>query len=286
MKVLISADMEGTAGVVDPVQTAIPDRGAHYGIQHNAAEYDWARRLMIEEVNAAVTGAFEGGASEVWVCDAHGSMRNLLPEALHREAHYVSGSPKLHCMLEGIDRSVAAVLCTGYHGQAGTPASVLAHTYIGVVQDVRLGGTSLGETWINAALAGHYGVPIAMVTGDDTTVAQALALLGTDLVGVAVKRALGTYAAVHLHPEKARAAIRAGAAEAIRRAPRLAAYTPPPPVRFDVDLVSPHLTDLAALIPTVTRSGPRTVTWEAPDMLAAFMTWRAVLNVVLARVAV
>jgi len=91
---------------------------------------------------------------------------------------------------------------------------------------------------------------------------------------------------VHLHPEKARAAIRAGAAEAIRRAPRLAAYTPPPPVRFDVDLVSPHLTDLAALIPTVTRSGPRTVTWEAPDMLAAFMTWRAVLNVVLARVAV
>lgn len=286
MKVLISADMEGTAGVVDPTQTAIPDRGVHYGIQHNAAEYEWARRLMLEEVNAAVRGALDGGATEVWVCDAHGSMRNLLPEALHPEARYVSGSPKLHCMIEGIDRSCAAVLCTGYHGRAGTPTSVLAHTYIGLVQDVRLGGVTVGEYGINAALAGHYGVPIALVTGDDTAVAQSRALLGPDLVGVEVKQALGTYAAVHLHPEKARAAIREGAAEAVRRAPRLRPFVPAVPVRLEVELASAHLADQGVLIPTLARIGPRTVAWESADMLSAFTTWRALLNVVLARVAV
>ena len=286
MKVLISADMEGTAGVVDPVQTAIPDRGAHYAIQNNAAEYDWARRLMIGEVNAAVAGALDGGATEVWVADAHGSMRNLLPEALHQEARYVSGSPKLHCMLEGIDATFGAVLCTGYHGQAGTPASVLAHTYIGVIQDVRLNTTSVGEYGINAALAGHYGVPIAMISGDDTVVMQARSLLGPDLVGIEVKRALGTYAAIHVHPEKARAAIQQGAAEAVRRAPRLARFVPQTPIRLEVEVVNPHLADLASLIPSIARTGPRTVAWEAGDMLTAFRTWRAMLNVMMTRVAV
>jgi len=92
VKVLISADMEGTAGVVDRAHTVNPDRAALTGIQHNAAEYEWARQLMTEEVNAAVAGALEGGATEVWVTDAHGSMRNLLPLLLHRDARYVSGT--------------------------------------------------------------------------------------------------------------------------------------------------------------------------------------------------
>ena len=103
-----------------------------------------------------------------------------------------------------------AVMFTGYHGSAGTPASVLAHTYIGIIQDVRLNAVSMGEYGINAAVAGHFGVPVALVAGDNTVVAQAQGLLGPDVVGVEVKRAAGTYAAVHLHPEKAREAIRAG----------------------------------------------------------------------------
>ena len=285
MKVLISADMEGTAGIVDRAHTAIPDRAATSGMQHNAAEYDWARRLMTEEVNAAIAGAFEGGATEVWVSDAHGSMRNLLPLALHREAKYVSGSPKALCMLEGLDETFGAVMFTGYHGSAGTPASVLAHTYIGIIQDVRLNGVSMGEYGINAAVAGHFGVPVALVTGDNTVVAQARGLLGPDVVGVEVKRAVGTHAAVHLHPEKAREAIRAGATEAIRRAPRLRPYRVPLPLRFEVDIVSPDLADLAGLLPGVTRIRPRSVAYESPDVLNAFKAWRAMLNVMLSRTA-
>ena len=286
MKVLISADMEGTAGIVDRAHTAIPDRGPLYGIQNNAAEYDWARRLMTEEVNAAAAGAFEGGAKDVWITDAHGSMRNLLPLALHREARYVSGSPKTLCMLEGLDETVGAVLFTGYHGSAGTPASVLAHTYIGIIQDVRLNGVSMGEYGINAAVAGHFNVPVALVSGDNTVVTQVHKLLGPDVVGVEVKRGLGTYAAVHLHPEKAREAIRAGAAEAVRRAPRLRPYRVSLPVRLEVDIVGPDLADLAGLLPGVVRVGPRSVAYDGSDVLNMFKAWRAMLNVMMTRTAV
>lgn len=286
MKVLVSADMEGTAGIVDRAHTAIPDRAMLSGVHNNAGEYEWARRLMTEEVNAAVEGALESGATEVWVTDAHGSMRNLLPMALHREARYVSGTPKMLCMLEGLDQSFRAVMFTGYHGRAGTPASVLAHTYIGIIQDVRLNGTSVGEYGINAAVAGHFGVPVVLVTGDNTVVAQARSLLGPDLVGVEVKQALGTFSAVHLHPEKARAAIRAGAAEAVRRASRLRPYLVGVPVRLEADIVSPDLADLAGLLPGVTRLGPRSVAYEGPDMLNVFKAWRAMLNVMMTRSAV
>jgi D-amino peptidase len=286
MKVLISADMEGTAGIVDRAHTAIPDRGPLTGIQHNAAEYDWARRLMTEEVNAAAAGAFEGGAKDVWITDAHGSMRNLLPLALHRDARYVSGSPKTLCMLEGLDETFGAVLFTGYHGSAGTPASVLAHTYIGIIQDVRLNGVAMGEYGINAAVAGHFNVPVALVSGDNTVVAQVHTLLGPDVVGVEVKRGLGTTAAVHLHPEKARDAIRAGAAEAVRRAPRLRPYRVSLPVRLEVDIVGPDLADLASLLPGVVRVGPRSVAYDGPDVLTMFKAWRAMLNVMMTRFAV
>ena len=188
-------------------------------------------------------------------------------------------------MLEGLDETFGAVMFTGYHGSAGTPASVLAHTYIGIIQDVRLNGVSMGEYGINAAVAGHFGVPVALVTGDNTVVAQAHGLLGPDVVGVEVKRAVGTHAAVHLHPEKAREAIRAGAMEAIRRAPRLRPYRVPLPLRFEVDIVSPDLADLASLLPGVTRVRPRSVAYESPDMLNAFKAWRAMLNVMLSRTA-
>ncbi len=286
MKILISADMEGTAGIVDRAHTAIPDRSAASGIQHNAAEYDWARRLMTEEANAAIAGAFDGGATDVWVTDAHGSQRNLLPMALHPEARYVSGTPKPLLMLEGLDASFGAVLFTGYHGQAGTPDSVLAHSFVGSIQDMRLNEVSMGEYGINAAVAGHFGVPVAMVSGDNTVVEQTRGLLGPDVVGVEVKHGLGTFSAVHLHPEKARAAIRAGAAEAVRRAPRLRPYRVPAPLRLEVDVVSPDLADLAGLLPGVRRLEPRSVAYDGQDMLEVFRAWRAMLNVMMTRFAV
>jgi D-amino peptidase len=271
MKVLISADMEGTAGVVDGVQT------------DDSTEFEWARRLMTEEVNAAVTGALEGGAREVWVTDAHGSYRNLLPLALHPESRYVSGRPRFLGQIEGLDNTFGAVLFTGYHGRAGTPASVLAHTFIEIIRRIRLGEEEVGEYGMNAALAGYFGVPVALVTGDNTVVAQLRALIGPDVVGVEVKKALGTTAAVSLHPEKARAAIRAGAAEAVRRAPRLRPFVPAAPIRLEVEVSKTDLADLAALCHGVQRVGPHTVAYQSGDMFDVWRTWVVMRNVMNSR---
>jgi D-amino peptidase len=276
MKVLISADMEGTAGIVDFAQAASPD-GA------SGVEFEWARRLMTEEANAAVTGALEGGADEVWVTDAHGLCRNLLPSALHVEARYVSGRPRFLGQLEGLDDTFGAVLFTGYHGRAGTPNSVLAHTFIEIIDGIRLGGVEVGEYGMNAALAGHFGVPVALVAGDNTIVAQVRDLLGPDVVGVEVKKAVSTAAAASLHPEKARAAIRAGAAEAIRRAARLRPFAPAAPIRFEVDVTRSHLAELAALCHGVQRVANRTVAYQGADMLDVWRTWLVMRNVMNSR---
>lgn len=283
MKVLISADMEGTAGVVHSAHVTPLEHAADSGIHNNAAEFEWARRLMIEEVNSAVAGVLEGGATEVWVTEGHGAMRNLLPAALHPEARYVSGRPKLLGQLEGLDPSFGAVLFTGYHGRAGTPASILAHTFIGIVHEIRLGGIPVGEYGVNAALAGYFGVPVVFVSGDNTVIAQVHELLGTEVVGVEVKRALSSTAAVHLHPEKARSAIKAGAADAVRRAARVRPFVPAAPIRFELDVTRPDLADLAALCHGVARTGPRTVAYEGPDMLDVWKSWLVMRNVMSSR---
>ena len=238
---------------------------------------------MIEEVNGAVSGVLDGGATEVWVTEGHGGMRNLLPAALHPAARYVSGRPKFLGQLEGLDPSFGAVLFTGYHGRAGTPASILAHTFIGLIHEIRIGGVPVGEYGVNAALAGYFGVPVVLVSGDNTVVAQVHDLLGPDVVGVEVKRALSSTAAAHLHPENARSAIRAGAAEAVRRAPHLLPFVPAAPIRFEVDVIKPDLADLAALCHGVARTGPRSVAYEGPDMLDVWKAWLVMRNVMNSR---
>jgi len=182
VKVLISADMEGTCGVVSWVQVTPPEYG---GTEPTAAgEYERARARMTREVNAAIEGALAGGAEEVIVNDSHDGMRNLLPEELHPGCRFVSGSDKPLGMVQGVDLAgVGAVFYTGYHAKAGTPAAPLAHTWTGWVQDVRFDGRSTGEFGINAAVAGHFGVPVTLVTGDDKAVAQTRDLLGERLVG-------------------------------------------------------------------------------------------------------
>ncbi|MDP9366330.1 MAG: M55 family metallopeptidase [Chloroflexota bacterium] len=277
MKVLISADMEGTCGVVSWVQVMPPEYG---GSEPTAAgEYERARARMTREVNAAIEGALAGGAEEVIVNDSHDGMRNLLPEELHPSCRFVSGSDKPLGMVQGVDLAgVRAVFFTGYHAKAGTPAAPLAHTWTGWVQDVRFGGRSTGEFGINAAVAGHFGVPVTLVTGDEKAVTQTRELLGEQVVGVAVKDGFSTFAALHLHPEKAQALIRAGAEEATRRAAEARPWTLPADSRVEVEFDHQARADQAAGVPTVERAGARTVAWVAEDGLAFNRTWRAVVR--------
>jgi len=282
MKIVISADMEGTTGVVEWIHVMPPDHATPQG--SSAAEYAWARQTLTREVNAAIEGALAGGAEQVIVNESHDGMRNLLPEEMHKEALLISGAHKRLSMAQGVDEpGVGGLISTGYHARAGTPNGVLAHTYTGFVQDVRLNGISVGEYGVNAATAGHFGVPVIMVTGDDHAVRQTQELLGDRIVGVVVKRGIGTMSAIHLQPEKARDLIRAGAAEAVRRAPELQPYNPGFPCRVEVDIDHQQRVDLATLIPDTKRLGNRTFAFTATDGVHLMLIWRAVLNAMMTR---
>ncbi len=160
VKVYISADMEGIWGVVHANQTS-PD----------SPEYAAARKWMAEDVNAVVAGLFDAGATEVVVNDSHGSQRNILASDLDPRASLISGSPKPLSMMEGIDATFAACIFVGYHAKAGTAAAILDHTISGsVVRAIRVNRIEMPELGLNAAIAGYYGVPVVLISGDAASI--------------------------------------------------------------------------------------------------------------------
>jgi len=279
VKVLISADMEGTCGVVSWVHVMPPE---YVGDSEpsNQSEYDRARARMTAEVNAAIEGAMAAGAEEVIVNDSHDGMRNLLPDALDPRCRFISGSDKPFGMMQGIDLpGIGAVFYTGYHAKAGTPAAPLAHTWTGWVNDVRFNGLSTGEFGLNAAVAGHFGVPVTLVTGDDKAVAQTQALLGPQVAGAVVKEGISTFAALHLHPQRAQDLIRDAAFQAVHNAAGAAPYAFPANCRVELDFEHQARADQAVLIPGVERAGERTVAWTAKNGAENYLMFRAVTKV-------
>jgi D-amino peptidase len=269
MRVYISVDMEGIAGVAHEDQTD-PIEPRHAG------EYNRFRRLMTNEANAAVLGALDAGAAAVLVNDSHWLMRNLLAEELHPAAELLSGGPKRLSMVEGIDRGFDAAMFIGYHARAGTRHATIDHTYTSRVYEARLNGQPVGELGLNAAMAGLHGVPVVLVSGDQALAAEARALLGGDVETVVVKEAVGRFAARSLAPTVACERIRAGAVAALRR--RHQPYTLTPPLRLEVDFVLTQMADMAELIPGSTRSGGRTVVYTGDDYREVFRAWRAMYN--------
>lgn len=264
MKVYISADMEGVSGVVDATQTRMEEK-----------EYERARRLMTGEVNAAIEGALEAGAKEILVNDSHGSMRNILIEEINPAAELVTGSPKPLSMMQGIGPGFAAAFFIGYHAGAGASPSILDHTYYSrVVYQAAINGKVLGETGLNALLAGYYGVPVALVTGDALLCQEARALLG-DVETVVVKEAYSRLAARCLPPERARALIRAGAKAALAR--RRSPFVIPGPYTLTMDFLNTALADIAELLPGARRTGPRRLEYTADDYLTVYKAFRVMV---------
>jgi len=262
MKILIACDMEGITGVV---------RWNHVDSAH--PEYGRFRRLMTADVNAAVQGAFDGGADEVLVVDGHGGSTNLLAEELDPRAHYNAGSLAPYAMIQGVETGPAAVMFVGYHARIGAPDAILGHTWSASrVANAWLHGELIGEIGINAALCGHHNVPVIMISGDQTACAEAAALLGPIETAV-VKQAHGNMAAECLSPAAAQAAIRAAAARAVARlragqAP--APYRPALPIAMAVDFHQVEMASSAAAMPGVQWDGSRRITISAPDMPTAF----------------
>jgi D-amino peptidase len=274
VKVLISADMEGTCGVVSWVQVTPPEYGDE---PSSTQEYERARLRMTREVNAAIEGALAGGADEVIVNDSHDGMRNLIYEDLHPSCRFISGNDKPFGMMQGIElEGIGAVFFTGYHAKAGTPNAPLAHTWSGWINDVRVDGRSTGEFGINALIAGHFNVPVVFVCGDRLAVEQTRDFVGEQAVGVAVKEGLSTFAALHMHPVAAQNAIRDGAKRAMAAADGMAPVRLPSNAVIEIEFEHQTRADQAAYIPGVERGGERFVRYRPADGIEFSRTFRAI----------
>jgi D-amino peptidase len=269
MRVYISVDMEGIAGIVHEDQTD-PIEPRHGG------EYNRFRRLMTNEANAAVAGAMDAGADRVLVNDSHWLMRNILAEELHPAAELLSGGPKRLSMIEGIESGFDAAMFIGYHARAGTGKAIIDHTYTSRVYEIRVNGRPVGELALNAAMAGVHRVPVALVSGDQSLAAEARSFLGQQVETVVVKEAVGRFAARSLAPTVACQRIRAGAAAALGR--EHAPFTFESPVRVEVDFVESQMADMAELVPGSERIGGRTVRYSGADYQEVFRAWRAMYN--------
>ncbi len=260
MKLYVSADMEGTAGVcswaqVDPA---------------NPHEYPIYRRYMSREVRAAIDGARAASPCEVLVNDSHWDMRNLLWDELPDDVRVISGARKPLSMTQGAEQRFDAAFFTGYHGAIGQSGAVLAHTYSDAsIYEVRVNGTPCSEALLNAAMLGLYGTPVVLITGDRTTVESTQRALPW-VVGVPVKEAIGYFAADSLTPDAACRAIAEGAREAISRIPHAKPFTFEPPIELTIETVKVEQADFIELLPRFERIGGRTVRFAAGDYVSAF----------------
>ncbi|MCK7489825.1 MAG: M55 family metallopeptidase [Anaerotruncus sp.] len=203
----------------------------------------------------------------------HGSMRNIDPDDLHPRAILISGSPKPLSMMQGIDASFAACLFIGYHAKAGTENAILDHTISSsVVRSIKVNGIEMPELGLNAAIAGYYGVPVVLVSGDTAVCRQAGEILGKDVVTVAVKEAYGRLAA-KLVPmgEALRQMITAGVRQALGRLPRVKPYKLSAPCEFELGYHVSAQADMGAmLLPSVKRLDARTLAFSADDYIEGF----------------
>ncbi|WP_102127454.1 M55 family metallopeptidase [Deinococcus planocerae] len=276
MNVVISVDMEGVCGVSSWVQVSPPE----FGGLVSGTEYQAARERMTREAAAAAQGALAGGATGILVNDSHDGMRNLLPDLLPEGVRYTSGSDKPLSMVQGVQEpGVGALLFVGYHARAGSVRGPLAHTWNGFIRNVRVNGRDTGEYGLNALVAGHYGVPVVFAAGDDVAMAEIGDELGEEVVRVAVKEGLSSFAAVHLHPAEARRRIREGAEKAVRAAHEARPYTTSWPARAELAFNHQARADQCERVPGVERVDGVTVAWESPDALHLFQTFRMLAKV-------
>jgi len=256
MKIYISADMEGVVGVVTQEQ-----------LGSSGFEYQRAREFMTEEVKAAIDAAFEVGATEIVVSDSHGNGQNLLIEKLPRNITLVRAFPRPLTMMQGIDETFDGVIFLGYHTSTTNPQGVRAHTMSSAtLADVRLNGVSMPEAGLNAAIAGHFNVPVIMISGDDAIVKEAGALLG-GIEGAVVKWAIGFHSARTLMPEAAYELIRQKVKQAIGRIKDFKPYKIKAPIQLDVRFKNYRPSEVLSYLSIIERTDSHSVRFMGKDMI-------------------
>lgn len=260
MKIYLSCDMEGTAGVCSWMQCDPSNRN----------EYPVYRRYMTQEVRAAIDGARTTGAVDVVVNDSHWDMRNLLWDELPSDVRVVSGGRKPFSMAEGLGPGFDGAFFTGYHARVGDANGVLAHTYTAdSLYNVRINGITCSEALLNAAMAGLYGIPLLLVSGDRVVVEHVKEYMPW-VTGVVVKEGIGHYAADSITPKAAQAALRDGAARAIRDRASAKPFTFDSPITLEIDTTRVEHADFIELMPGFQRVAGRTVRFVHDDYRMIF----------------
>jgi D-amino peptidase len=255
MRLYISCDMEGTAGVCSWMQCD----------PSNRHEYPLYRRYMSQEVRAAVDGARSAGASEIVINDSHWDMRNLLWDELPNDVRVISGGRKPFSMAEGLGAGFDGALFTGYHARVGAANGVLAHTYTAdSLYNVRINGVPCSEALLNAAMAGLHGIPLLLVSGDRVVVDHVQEHMPW-VEGIIVKEGIGHYAADSITPKAAQTALREGAARAIRNRAKAKPFTFQPPIIMEIDTTRVEQADFIELMPGFERVDGRTLRFTHSD---------------------
>lgn len=270
MKVLISADMEGISGVVD---------WSH--ITPGTAEYERFRTHMTADVNAAVEGAFDEGATEVIVTDGHWHGTNILLEQLDSRVRLNSGLQSPFDMLQGIDQGVSCVILVGYHGVAGSQHAILDHTWNYVrVREVMINSRVFGEIGLNAARAGHFGIPVVAITGDQFACREAQDFIGPNVATAVVKNSHGQCSAECLSLAHSQALIR----EAVRRGlmrVRIQSCPPPlkvvGPIHLEIEFMTSLGADRAIIMPGSERMSGTRLRYIAQDIIVAFNAFKSLV---------
>jgi len=274
LKIYISADMEGVVGAVTSAQ-----------LGPSGFEYQRFREFMTAEVNALIEGAMEGGATEVVVSDSHGNGQNLLLERLPQDLVVVRSWPRPLMMMQGIDESFDGAIFQGYHSSTTNPEGVRAHTMSSAnLTAVRLNGTPMPEGGVNAAIAGHFGVPVILVTGDDATVEEVGGVVGNGMEGAVVKWSDSFHSARTLMPEAAYDLLRRKARDAVSRIDEFEPYRLETPIRLEVSFKNYLPSQVASYLAVIDRVDAHTIGFTGRDMvevsrfLEFLLTYRADLS--------
>jgi D-amino peptidase len=255
-KIFISVDMEGITGVVQPAQLG-PD----------GFEYQRAREWMTGEVNAAIAGARDAAPAEIVVCDSHGNGQSLLIDKLPDDVRIVRGFPRPLEMMQGVDDSFAAALFVGYHASEWTADAVRGHTISSArLLGVKLNGMEVSEGIYNAALAGHFGVPIAFVSGDRLAVAQ-VQKVAPAAEGAIVKEPYGYHSALTVTPARGQTLVREGVRRAMAKLGSLQPYRVRTPIDLEVGFKLTLDAERAAFVPGLARADAHSVKGTFPDMI-------------------
>ena len=266
-KIFISADLEGVVGAVTGEQ-----------LGPGGFEYNRFREFMTAEVNAAIKAAKSAGATEILVADSHGNGQNLLIEKLPKDVKLIRSWPRPLGMMEGIDSSFDGVIFTGYHASTDNLEGVRAHTFSSAhLTSLKVNGKIMTEGSWNAAVAGEFGVPVIMISGDDAAVNEVKSLIG-NAEGAIVKESISFHSAKSLHPEAAYDLIAEKTLYAVKNIKKYKPYKIKGPITVSVAFKNYQPSQILSYLKMFNRIDSHTIEFKAKNMIEASHIMRVVLD--------